>query len=363
MDIQIGDLIQLNWLWLVPLCIATGVYAVVATRRARQRFATADLIGRVLPPTSSRRLFLRTLLVAGSLVLLVLALIDVRWGKVWRDVPQKGIEVMFVLDVSRSMLAEDTTPNRLSRAKQQISDTIDEMAGDRVGLVVFAGTARQQVPLTSHYEDFKQTLDSVGPHSVRMGGSRLGDAIATAADGFLSKTNDHKAIVILTDGEDQESEPLRAAKLAASEHGIRIFTIGLGDMDQGARIPVQSDNQRQYVQHDGQQVWSKLNGKVLQQIATETNGAYIPAGTKRVNMADVYHGYIAKVEQQEFEMARINSYEARFQWFLAPALLMLLAEIVVSTWPRRRSATQQGFGGNEGLGDGQQVNETTRVAA
>ena len=208
---------------------------------------------------------------------------------------------------------------------------VDEMAGDRVGLVVFAGEARQSVPVTSHYEDFRQTLDSVGPHSVRIGGSRLGDAIKAAADGFLNKTNDHKAIVVFTDGEDQESKPVEIAKQIHDEKGIRIFTVGLGDIDQGARIPETDDRRNGFVQYEGKQVWSKLNGKILSQIATETDGAYIPAGTRQVNMADVYHGYVANVEQMEFETAKINTYTARFQWFAAPALALLLLEVWIST--------------------------------
>src|SRR6185312_14360819 len=174
-----------------------------------------------------------TLLITASMALMVLALVDFRWGKVWREVPQKGIEVMFVLDVSRSMLAEDAAPNRLERAKQQIKDTIDEMAGDRVGLLVFAGDTKQQIPLTTHYDDFKQMLDEVGPQNVRRGGSRLGDAITAASQSFLTKSNAHKAMVVFTDGEDQESKPIEAARRAHKETGVRIFTVGLGDMEKG----------------------------------------------------------------------------------------------------------------------------------
>ena len=266
------------------------------------------------------------MLVTAAMALMVVALVDVRWGKVWRDVPQKGIEVMFVLDVSRSMLADDAAPNRLERAKQQIKDTIDEMAGDRVGLIVFAGDAKQQIPLTTHYDDFKQWLDEVGPQNVRRGGSRLGDAIDAASHAFLTKSNAHKAMVVFTDGEDQESNPIEAARKAHAETGVRIFTVGLGDMDKGSRIPIESDDKPGYLEHDGQQVWSKLHGDILRQVATETDGAYVPAGTKQVNMADVYHSYIAGVEQTEFETAQINQYEARYQWFLAPALVLLVGD-------------------------------------
>ncbi len=230
------------------------------------------------------------------------------------------------------------TPNRLQRAKQQIKDIVEQMEGDRVGLVVFAGDAKQEIPLTNHYEDFNQVLDAVDTHDILRGGSQLGQAIDVAANSFLSKTNDHQAMVILTDGEDHESQPVEAARRAFKERGIRIFTVGLGDMNHGARIPVGPDEQRRsnrFVQFQGQAVWSKLNGEVLRQIATETHAAYIPAGTKQVDMADVYHRYITHVEQQQFETARINSYAVRFPWFLGAGLVLLLFEIAVETWPLR----------------------------
>jgi Ca-activated chloride channel family protein len=337
MDIQFGNVAQLGWFWLLALCLAACVFAAAARRRARTQFATANLIARALPPYGTLRRNLGTTLVTAAMALMVVALVDVRWGKVWRDVPQKGIEVMFVLDVSRSMLADDAAPNRLERAKQQIKDTVDEMAGDRVGLLVFAGDVKQQIPLTTHYDDFKQSLDEVGPHNIRHGGSRLGDAIEAASHAFLTKSNAHKAMVIFTDGEDQQSDPVAAARQAHAETGVRIFTVGLGDMDKGSRIPLESNDRGSFLEHDGQLVWSKLHGDVLRQVATETDGAYVPAGTKQVNMSDVYHNYIAGVEQTEFETARINQYEARFQWFLAPALVLLLVEVAHSTWPARQT--------------------------
>ena len=147
-------------------------------------------------------------------------------------------------------------------------------------------------------------------------------------------------MVIFTDGEDQESEPIAAARKAHEETGVRIFTVGLGDMDKRLadsgrveRSPRISSTT--ICSTTGSMVWSKLNGDMLRQVATETDGAYVPAGTKQVNMADVYHNYIAGVEQTEFETARINQYEARFQWFLVPALVFLLLEIVLTTWPVR----------------------------
>jgi Ca-activated chloride channel family protein len=329
-EIEIGNLTQLHWLWPVVAVAALGVFAVAIQRRAALRLASKSMLARILPNFSTARQLAGKVLASLALVFLVLSLIDLRWGNVQREIPQQGIEVMFVLDVSRSMLAEDVAPNRLERAKQMIKDTLDEMAGDRVGLTVFSGDARLRIPLTNHYDDFKQTLDEVAPEDVYRGGSRLGDALLEAVSGFHGKTNRHKAIVLISDGEDQDSEPLRVAREVQQEHGVKILTIGLGDADQGARIPVVEGQRRTYLQHEGQQVWSKLNGEILRQIATETGGAYVPAGTKQVSMADVYHGYIAPMEQTEFETARINAYEARYQWFCAIALLLTLVELAAT---------------------------------
>ncbi len=334
-DLQIGNPSALYLLAIVALALGVSVWSAVARRRAAGLFSIDRRSAGAADSAASIRHWTSTALVLTSLTLFALALTDIRWGRQAREVPQKGIEVMFVLDVSRSMLAEDASPNRLARAKQQIKDMVDEMVGDRVGLISFAGEARQSVPLTSHYEDFKQTLDAVGPHTVRVGGSRLGDALQAAANGFLSKTNEHKTVVVLTDGEDQESQPLDVARKLYADQGIRIFTIGLGDVDQGARVPKSEDRGSGYVQFEGQQVWSKMNGKLLQQIAAETNAAYIPAGTRRVNMADVYHRYVANVPQGEFETATINAYVPRFQWFAVPALAILLLEVFLSTASRR----------------------------
>ncbi|MGI9515567.1 MAG: vWA domain-containing protein [Pirellulaceae bacterium] len=341
MDIQVGNPNSLWLLVIVGIALLLAAFAAVRRQQAACKFASARLRTQLLPAGSKTRHWISALLVVASLACLAVAAMDVRWGRTWREVPQKGIEVMFVLDVSRSMLAEDATPNRLARAKQQIMDMVDEMAGDRVGLVAFAGDTRQIVPLTSHYDDFKHRLQTAGPHSVRRGGSRLGDAIDAAADGFLNKTNDHKAIVVFTDGEDQESKPLEVAQRLHQQEGVRIFTVGLGDMDEGARIP-ETSGREQFVKYQGQQVWSRMNGQILGDIATTTDGAWIPAGTKQVNMADVYHGYVASVEQQEFETARINAWIPRFQWFALPALGLLLLEVFLST--RNYSEKKRGIG-------------------
>ncbi|QEG24686.1 vWA domain-containing protein [Mariniblastus fucicola] len=332
MNYEIGNP---EWAWLLIAVPVVGLLFMRSRwmdRRARKQFGASDGNAGLLSDFAS--LSLLTL----GLALLVLACMDIRWGKTTREVPQRGLEVVFALDVSRSMLAQDAKPNRLTRAKQQIKDMLAEMAGDRVGLVVFAGEAKQAVPLTNHYHDFQQKLDSVGPESVSVGGSQLGVAIKAASEAFLNKTNDFKTMVLFTDGEDQESKPIELAKQLHADDGLRIFTVGLGDMTEGSRIPNDSDGRNRggrFVQHEGQQVWSKLNGSILKQIATETDAAYIPAGVKRVNMGDVYHKYVANVEKSEFETAKIKALIPRFQWFAFPAFLFLWLYTWISAGSRK----------------------------
>ena len=341
-DVQVGNpnsaFLMLFAVTVLLVIVWANVTRVVALRKFGSMIPTS---GHKL--VSNRRVFSAVMLIAATCALAI-ALMDIRWGKASYDVPQKGLEVVFALDVSRSMLAEDATPNRLARAKQQINDMVAEMIGDRIGLVVFAGEAKQVVPLTNHYDDFEQVLESVGPDTLTVGGSQLGGAIRTAADSFMSKTNDHKTIILFTDGEDQESKPAELARDLYEDEGIRVFTVGLGDMDQGSRIPDNLSQRRSFVEHQGQQVWTKLNGQILNQIATVTNAAYIPAGTKRVDMADVYHGYVASVEKMEFETAKVDSYVPRFQWFAGIALICILAEVFVNTWSSKASITSTALG-------------------
>jgi Ca-activated chloride channel family protein len=363
MDMQIGNPGFVYLLACSVVALALVIGASVVRSRAATKFASAPMRSSLLPTRSLAVRWLAPFCVVACTAFLVLALLDIRWGKTTRDVPQKGIEVMFALDVSRSMLAEDAAPNRLQRAKQQIKDMVDEMAGDRIGLVVFAGEADQAVPLTSHYDDFKQILDTVGPQSVMRGGSRLGAAIQTAADGFIGKTNDHKTIVLFTDGEDQESQPVKLARQLHAGDGTRIFTVGLGDLEQGSRIPNGGARREAFVVHEGEQVWSKLNGQILRAIATETEGAYIPAGTKRVDMADVYHGYIANVEQSEFETAKIKAYIPRFQWFAGAALSFLFVELWLTTRAGDGTPRSDSFAGTRSPKSEESSEQVTERAA
>ncbi len=335
-DVIINHPAYANLLWIVIAVAAVIATGFALRRRALAQFVSSKLRGLLVPTVSQRKRRVKAVLAVAALALVVLALLDIRWGRQWREVPQSGVEVMFVLDVSRSMLADDASPTRLDRAKQYIQDVIDQLDGDRVGLFVFAGQPRQKVPLTSNYHDFHLTLSEAGPHSAARGGSRLGDAIRAAADAFVDATPDHKAIVVIADGEDQESDPVEAARSAYEDKGIRVYTVGLGDIDRGAAIRLANN---QVIQHQGETVITRMDGQTLEAVALAGGGAFVPAGTSWVNMGDVYRTHIGAIADRNFADARAQTWTPRYHWFVAAALALLLLDGFLSdrrkTRPRR----------------------------
>ncbi len=272
-----------------------------------------------------------------ALAVLAGALVDPRAGSTREEVRRSGIDVFFVIDISRSMLAEDAAPNRLGRAKQLVLDALDHMAGDRVGLVAFAGTPSMRSPLTLNYGAFRLALNELAPQDAARGGSLLGDAIRLAAESFTDDVKGGKAIVVLSDGEDMDSFPAEAARKAFEEKGIRTYTIGIGDAGDGARIPVSRDRQGQvWLTHEGQEVWTKLNPSVLTQTALAGNGAYIPAGTSLVDMAEVWDSTVAAVGRRDFETQIVTRATPQYGWLVGLALVLLVAEMLVPVARRTR---------------------------
>lgn len=328
MDVTIQQPAALYWLLGALAAAALLLISIAAQRRALQRFADWPLARRLTPERSAFRRWTRAALLVASLVLLTAALLDVRWGRRIVQLPQRGIDVMVVLDVSRSMLAEDVRPNRLVRAKQMVSDMMDRMAGDRVGVITFAGSAVLSCPLTGDFGAVRLILDEIDTLSSERGGSLIGDAVRLASESFTDEIKDHKAIVVISDGEDQDSFPVEAARQAFESRGIRVYTIGIGDDEEGARIPVVENGQKRYLTYDGEEVWSKMNSDLLRSMALAAGGAFVPAGTSVVDLGDVFTSHIEAIERQAFGEGRIEIRTARYQWFAALALAALMLE----TW-------------------------------
>ncbi|UCD75932.1 MAG: VWA domain-containing protein [Phycisphaerales bacterium] len=331
MDLRFNHLEQLHWLWAVVLLAGLMIWGLAARHRAMLRFASHNLIGHLVGSSGTGRAWFKGVLLILALISLVAALLDPRWGVRYEDVQQRGIDIVIALDASRSMLGEDVTPNRLERAKQFAGDLVAQLHGDRVGLITFAGTASIKCPLTVDYGAFRLSLAEVGPQSAARGGSLLGDAIRKAADAFTDEIPDYKALVILTDGEDHDSYPVEAARQLLEQRGVKIYTVGIGDSSQGARIPIEQDGRRIYLTYDDQEVWSKMDINLLREVALAGGGAFIPVGTRSVDLGQIYEERIAPAAKREFETSRIRLYNAQYQWFAGLALALLMLEMIIGS--------------------------------
>lgn len=314
-------------------------YGFAGKSRALRRFATGNLLDRLLPYVSHRRQRFKALLVLLAAASLAVACAGPKWGEQYVVMPRKGIDLMVVLDVSKSMLAEDIAPNRLDRAKEELKGLVAQLPGDRIGLVTFAGTPVLTCPLTINYGALRMILDEVDVRSAPRGGTQIGNAVRLAAASFVDRVKDHKALLVITDGEDHESYPVDAARAAWEDHGIRVFTVGFGDAGRGARIPVEDGAGRKYMVYDGQEVWSKLDPRTLQEMAVVGGGAYFGVGTADADFKEVYEQINAKVRERELEVAQKQVLIPRFQWFAGLALALLVLETVM-TDRRSRSSTQ-----------------------
>ncbi len=286
----------------------------------------------------ARQIFKAILLIV-VFALLVVAVCRPRWNPKLKHVQRHGRDVVILLDVSRSMLAEDIKPNRLERAKIAISDLVDKLAGDRVGLITFAGDATVKCPLTQNYGFLKLVLSDITTESTGVGGTNLGDVIRKAATEVFDDTpREFKDIILITDGDDQENSLPVDAAASAGQDGIRIIAVGLGNPAQGERIPVYDDKgNRTFLTYDGQQVWTKLDEETLRRVALASNdGKYIPVQTGTFDLGQIYEGIVATSEKRELEQQSTMEYEEKFQIFLVAALIIILAEMLVSE--RRKGA-------------------------
>ncbi len=317
----------LHFLWALPVLTAICLWGFARKRRALARFATLNLLGSLVPGVSPGRQRFKALLTVLAVGALVIAMTGPRWGTHYQDIPSRGIDIVFALDVSNSMLAEDVVPNRLERAKLDIKDMLEVLPGDRVGLLTFAGKTTLSCPLTINYGSFRMALDAVNTRSAPVGGTLIGDAVRSAADAFTDKIKDHKAIIVVSDGgETDDSYAEDAARKAFEEQGIRVFTVGFGDISEGGRIPVMKDGKRVYLKDGQQEVWTKLEPGVLQTMAAVADGGYF----SNIDFREMYARIAPKVAAREFESTRREMKYARFHWFAGLAMALLMIETMMT---------------------------------
>ncbi|MDA1048877.1 MAG: VWA domain-containing protein [Planctomycetota bacterium] len=320
-------------LWLLPVVGGLLVYAQRRRATAAHRFAGDVMLPRLMPAIARGRIWTKGVVLLVGLGLLTFAAARPRWGVYFEDVQARGVDMFVLLDVSRSMLAEDVAPNRLERAKSDIRDLLQYLQGDRVGLIAFAGAAVVQSPLTTDQGFFQLVLDETDPDSAPRGGSLIGDAIRKALESMEPRHDRDQVIVLITDGEDHDSYPAEAAQ-AAAQRGVKVICVGLGDTEEGMRIPIRDETgSLTYMKHDGQEVWSKMDEALLREIALTTEGAYIPAKTRAYDLGQVYSQHLAGLTRGEISADKRKRYRERFQWFVVLGLAALLVEMVIARSP------------------------------
>ncbi len=335
MDIQFNNPTNTLYFWAVFVLCTILIMGYARRSSLLRRVATPRLVKRLTSSSSNGRRKFRIALLAIAAGVMCLSLLDPRWGTRYREVEQRGIDTFFVLDVSRSMLAQDVRPNRLERAKTAIKDVLDVMGSDRAGLITVAGDATIAVPLTLDYGSLRLSLDDVSPRSIKRGGTMIGDGIRLAQKSFTDDIQEYKSIVVLTDGEDMGSFPSEAAADAATA-GITVYTVGIGDPMTGARIPTTRYGQPAFIVHEGKEVWSIMNPQELTNVANEGGGAFVPAGTANLDLASIYAQRIASDAGKSFDSVKLEEFIPRFQWFAIPALILLLGD----SWLSIRSKNQ-----------------------
>lgn len=327
---------------LLPLLAWFLVWSWKRRIRDFQRLGSPELLDRLLSGIDRGRQKRRLVIVFAAAVLVFAALARPQWGTVETPLVQKGRDVVVVLDTSKSMSAEDIQPSRMAKAKREIDQLIVRLQGDRIGLVSFAGEATISCPLTIDYAAARLFLSEIDVGTVPLGGTNIARAIEVARRAYIPAQETSRVMVLITDGDQTTGEAIDEARKAAEE-GIIVYTVGIGTPS-GAPIPEYGENGQMigYKQdRDSQVVMSRLDESGLREIAFETGGAFYHATPEAFELDEIYEDIERKREEKEFSARMTTRYEDRYQWFLAPALLLLIVEALM-TDRRRRAASEVG---------------------
>lgn len=319
----------LNSLYLIPLLVLLFWYLGRNRKKLLQNFADRELHNTLFPADSNPKRWTKFIVILIAIVCLIFAAANPQVGTKMQEVKQTGIDVFILLDVSNSMLAEDIKPNRIDKAKYQISNLINKLRGDRIGLIIFAGQAYIQFPLTTDYSAANLFLSAVDVNSVPTQGTAIASALKLALRSFDTLST-QKVIIAITDGEDHEGDVMTAVNDADSK-GIKIYTIGLGSSG-GVPIPVYNRNgQLTGFKKDkqGNTVLTKLDENILNQMAEEGGGKYFRASNYE-DYLDKIFSELSELEQSEFGVKKVTDYEDRFYYFLIPAIILLIIEFLLS---------------------------------
>ena len=308
---------------LIPLFFIAYALMRHFRKKRLKKLGDRELVSGLMPSVSSSKGWVRITLFSLAFFFFAIGLSRPQIGAKLKERKIKGVEIMIALDVSNSMLAEDFSPNRLERAKLAISSLVDKLRDDRIGLVVFAGTSFVQLPVTTDYASAKMFLNSINTESVPVQGTALGEAMMTCIRSFSAQSERSRAVIIITDGENHEDDPVAVAKQAA-EIGIKVYTIGVGSPE-GKPIPYNGELLKD---KDGNIVVSKLDEKTLRDIASAGNGAYVRAGMSEFGLNPIVDD-IKKMDEEMFNSVVFEEFDEQYMYFFAIALVLLVIEMLV----------------------------------
>jgi Ca-activated chloride channel family protein len=323
---ELDEIKYLYLLLLLPLVVVVFLFNLYWKRKKQKEFGDLELVKKLSPDSSVFKPVLKLIVILLALAGLILGLVNPKIGTKMETVKREGIDIVFAMDVSKSMLAEDIAPSRLEKSKQIVSQIINQLGNDRIGIVAYAGSAFPVLPITTDYSVAKMFLQSMNTEMVSSQGTSLDEAIKLSATYFDDKSKTSKLLILISDGEDH-SEGAKMAAEEANKQGMRIVTIGVGT-DKGGTIPLKKNGIVQAYQRDNNDevVVTKLNRASLEEIAKATKGGYV-SGNNTKEVLEYVKNTLNTIQKTEFEATQMADFQSQFQWFLGFAFILLFADL------------------------------------
>ncbi len=327
--VQLDEKIYFYLLFIVPVIVVLFLLVVIWKKRTQKKFANTALLKRLTPDRSYNKGTLKLLVFILGLSLLIIGLVNPKIGTKLETVKREGVDIVFAVDVSKSMLAEDIAPNRLEKAKRLVSEIINQLASDRIGIIAYAGQAYPQLPITTDYGAAKMFLQSMNTDMLTSQGTAIDQAIELASTYYDDEEQTNRVLFIISDGEDHSEGSTIEAVEEAVDAGIRIYTIGVGKQ-KGAPIPIKRNGILESLKKDnqGETVITRLNEDILVDIANEGNGQYIDGSNTDAAVESIKEELL-QMDKKEFEAKQFAEYKDQFQWFIGAALLLLFLDIFI----------------------------------
>lgn len=327
--VQLDEKIYFYLLIIIPVIVILFLLVLIWKKSTRKKFANTELLKRLTPNRSSNKGVIKLIVLILGLALLIVGLVNPKIGTKLETVKREGVDIVFAVDVSKSMLAEDIAPNRIEKAKRLVSEIINQLASDRIGIIAYAGQAYPQLPITTDYSAAKMFLQGMNTDMLTSQGTAIDQAIELATTYYDDAEQTNRVLFIISDGEDHSEGSTLDAVEDAIDEGITIYTIGVGK-EKGAPIPIKRNGILESLKKDnqGETVITKLNKEVLIDIASEGNGQYID-GSNTDAAVEIIKNELLQMDKKEFEAKQFAEYKDQFQWFIGAALLLLFLDIFI----------------------------------